>query len=395
VAVIPSAAIEDSGLAGRNPSLDIHHCAAQGTIISLVRGAEFRVSFFGFRFYDSSMALLLDVRRLTVELPTPSGWVRPVNDVSFQLAPGETLGLVGESGCGKTMLSLALMGLLPPGARRAGEAWLAARNAAGAGSLNLTTLSERELVAVRGREIGMVFQEPMTALNPVLRVGEQIEEAIRAHLPRRVRGESAVSAGEIERRAVGALERAAVPEPELRARQYPHQLSGGLRQRAMIAMALAADPRILIADEPTTALDVTVQKQILELLARLRRELGLGLLFITHDLGVVAQVADRLAVMYAGRIVEEGPVADVLRRTRHPYTEGLLRASPRLRRRKLEPIAGAVPQLNALPPGCAFEPRCHYRRAECTAAVPELRAAAPEHRARCILVEPAAEEVTR
>ncbi len=341
------------------------------------------------------MAPLLDVHHLTVELPTPSGWVRPVNDVSFQLVPGETLGLVGESGCGKTMLSLALMGLLPPGARRAGEAWLAARNAGGAGRLNIVALGDRELVALRGREIGMVFQEPMTALNPVLRIGAQIEEAIRAHLPHSGRGGSAPGPGEIGRRALQALERAAVPEPQLRARQFPHQLSGGLRQRAMIAMALAADPQILIADEPTTALDVTVQKQILELLARLRRELGLGLLFITHDLGVVAQVADRLAVMYAGRIVEEGPVVEVLRRPRHPYTEGLLRASPQLRRRKLEPIAGVVPRLDALPPGCAFEPRCPYRRAECAAAVPELRLAAPEHRARCILVEPAVEEVTR
>ena len=329
------------------------------------------------------MAPLLDVRGLTVELPTPGGWVKPVNDVSFGLAPGESLGLVGESGCGKTMLSLALVGLLPPGARRAGEAWLAPgaaeRSKMADGRLNLVALTERELRAVRGREIGMVFQEPMTALNPVLRVGAQVAEAIRAHAPQ-------LAAGEVERRTLEALERARVPEPQLRASQYPHQLSGGLRQRAMIAMALAAGPRVLIADEPTTALDVTVQKQILELLARLRRELGLALLFITHDLGVVAEITDRVAVMYAGRIVEEGPAGEVLRRPRHPYTEGLLRASPRLRRARLAPIAGAVPRLDALPPGCAFEPRCPYRRAECAAAVPELRFAAPEHRARCILV---------
>ncbi len=333
------------------------------------------------------MSALLDVRGLTVELPTPSGWACPVNDVSFDLAPGESLGLVGESGCGKTMLSLALLGLLPPGARTAGEAWLAVNSR----RLNLAALTERELAALRGREIAMVFQEPMTALNPVLRVGAQIAEAIRAHEP-------SLSAGEVARRRREALERAAVPEPELRARQYPHQLSGGLRQRVMIAMALASGtrragqsdtlaPRLLIADEPTTALDVTVQKQILELLARLRGELGLALLFITHDLGVVAQIADRLAVMYAGRIVEEGPVRDLLRRPRHPYTEGLLRASPRLQRAQLAPIAGAVPRLDALPPGCAFEPRCPYRREECSAAVPELRIAAAGHRARCILVE--------
>jgi len=344
-----------------------------------------------FRFYDACMAPLLEVRGLTVELPTPAGWVRPVNEVWFELSAGETLGLVGESGCGKTMLSLALLGLLPPGARTTGEAWLAQRNDSrnsGSERLNLAALTERERVPVRGREIAMIFQEPMTALNPVMRIGAQIEEGIRAHQPE-------LAAGELTRRTREALEHAAVPEPELRARQFPHQLSGGLRQRAMIAMALAAGPRLLIADEPTTALDVTVQKQILELLGRLRRELGLGLLFITHDLGVVAQVADRLAVMYAGRIIEEGPAGTVLRRPRHPYTEGLLRASPQLKRRKLEPIAGAVPRLGALPPGCAFEPRCPYRRAECSAAVPELRVVVndvgpvvtPRHRARCILVE--------
>ncbi len=318
---------------------------------------------------------LLEVRGLTVELPTPQGWVRPVNDVSLSIAPGETLGLVGESGSGKTMLSLALLGLLPPGARASGEAWFGANGR----RRNLVTLSEREFPAVRGREIAMVFQEPMTALNPVLRVGAQIEEAIRAHNPQ-------LSASETQRRALEALARARVPEPELRARQFPHQLSGGLRQRALIAMALAAGPQLVIADEPTTALDVTVQKEILELLARLRAELGLALLFITHDLGVVAQVAGRLAVMYAGRIVEMGPANEVLRGPRHPYTEGLLRASPQLRRQKLEPIPGAVPRLDALPPGCAFEPRCPYRKPECAAAVPELRAAGPEHRARCILV---------
>ena len=183
-----------------------------------------------------------------------------------------------------------------------------------------------------------------------------------------------------------ALEQAAVPEPDVRAEQFPHQLSGGLRQRAMIAMALAASPRLLIADEPTTALDVTVQKQILDLLDRLRRELKLGLLFITHDLGVVAQVAERVAVMYAGRIVEEGPVQEVLRVPRHPYTQGLLAASPKLRRSKLTPIPGTVPQLIALPPGCAFEPRCGLRRSECTAAVPALRSASASHTARCVLI---------
>ena len=347
------------------------------------------------------MAALIELRGLTVELPTPRGWIRPVDDVSFTLETGESLGLVGESGSGKSMLALALMGLLPPGARIHGEAWLAGTNGRETSRVNLLELPERERVGTRGRDVAMIFQEPMTALNPVMRVGAQIAEAIRAH-------HAGLARGEVDRRVLGALERAAVPEPALRARQYPHQLSGGLRQRVMIAMALAGGkgqgnsddsdrtaPRLLIADEPTTALDVTVQKQILELLARLRRDLGLTLLFITHDLGVVAQVADRIAVTYAGRIVEEGPAREVLERPRHPYTAGLLRASPQLVRQKLEPIPGTVPSLTALPSGCAFEPRCSLRRAECAEAMPDLRVAGPQHRARCILVENILEEITR
>jgi oligopeptide/dipeptide ABC transporter ATP-binding protein len=342
------------------------------------------------------MATSLDVRGLTVELPTRSGWVRPVHDVSFTLARGETLGIVGESGSGKTMLSLALMGLEPHGARHDGQAWLHPRNANGnsngasrrdpaAASApelpreNLLALSPEKMREIRGREIAMIFQEPMTALNPVLRIGAQIEEAIRVHEPR-------TGANEIRSRTLAAIERAALPDPERRVRQYPHQLSGGLRQRVMIAMALAAGPGVLIADEPTTALDVTVQKQILELLAKLRRELQLSMLFITHDLGVVAQVADRVVVMYAGRIVEAGPVAEVLRAPRHPYTEGLLRAAPRLAREKLVPIPGTVPALDVLPAGCAFAPRCPHRVPQCDAAVPGLRAVNANHHARCILV---------
>jgi peptide/nickel transport system ATP-binding protein len=327
------------------------------------------------------MATSLEVRGLTVELPTTGGWVRPVNDVSFTLGQGETLGIVGESGSGKTMLSLALMGLEPHGARHTGEAWLNLRGggARSATRENLLGISQNEMRELRGREIAMIFQEPMTALNPVLRIGAQVEEAIRVHEPR-------AGKSEIYRRALAALERAALNDPARRARQYPHQLSGGLRQRVMIAMALAAGPGVLIADEPTTALDVTVQKQILELLAKLRRELQLSMLFITHDLGVVAQVAGRVAVMYAGRIVEEGPVAEVLRAPRHPYTEGLLRAAPRLAREKLVPIPGTVPSLDALPAGCAFGPRCPQHVAECDAAVPELRAVDKNHQARCILV---------
>jgi oligopeptide/dipeptide ABC transporter ATP-binding protein len=326
------------------------------------------------------MVTRLDVRDFSVELPTAGGWVRPVNDLSFTLGEGETLGIVGESGSGKTMLALGLMGLEPPGARRKGEAWLQQRDgAADCRGANLLATTPAEMRALRGREIAMIFQEPMTALNPVMRVGAQVEEAIRVHAPE-------LDENEIHRRAVQSLKRAAVPEPGLRARQYPHQLSGGLRQRVMIAMALAAGPGILIADEPTTALDVTVQKQILELLARLRRELQLSLIFITHDLGVVAQIADRIMVMYAGRIVEEGPAMEVLRRPRHPYTEGLLRAAPRLERGKLVPIPGTVPSLEALPHGCAFAPRCSQHVTDCDAAVPDFRAIAPDHHARCILI---------
>jgi oligopeptide/dipeptide ABC transporter ATP-binding protein len=329
------------------------------------------------------MAIRLEVRGLSVELPTPNGWVRPVNAVSFALAEGKTLGIVGESGSGKTMLSLALMGLLPPGARTSGEAWLhaAASNGSASGE-NLLADNSSQMRAARGRRIAMIFQEPMTALNPVMRVGAQIAEAIRAHEP-------SLGTKEINLRVLEALERAALPEPNRRARQYAHELSGGLRQRMTIAMALAAGPSVLIADEPTTALDVTVQKQILELLENLRRELRLSMLFITHDLGVVAQVADRVAVMYAGRIVEEGPTQEVLRRPAHPYTIGLLRAAPRLVREKIEAIPGTVPPLGALPPGCAFGPRCARHIAECDAAVPELAnaiAGKETHRARCIRI---------
>jgi oligopeptide/dipeptide ABC transporter ATP-binding protein len=334
---------------------------------------------------------LLAVQNLTVDLPTPAGWVRPVHDVSFSLDAGATLGLVGESGSGKTMLALALLGLLPPGARLSGDALFssefrvsnfesrASSREDSPAPLNLAALDNDALRPIRGREIAMVFQEPMTALNPVLRIGAQIEEAIAVHNPQ-------LPNREIRRRALAALEHAAVPEPAARAAQFPHQLSGGLRQRALIAMALACGPRLLIADEPTTALDVTIQKQILDLLKNLRARLGLALLFITHDLAVVAQIAEDIAVMYAGRIVEQGPTGEILRRPRHPYTEGLLRAAPQLESKTLQPIPGNVPRLDALPPGCAFEPRCPLRRPECSAAVPDLRSAAPGHSARCILV---------
>ena len=327
------------------------------------------------------MAPRLDVRGLTVELPTRAGWIKPVNDVSFALSEGETLGIVGESGSGKTMLALALMGLEPPGARHSGEAWLhRSRNGAGGNGSNLLAASDDDMRAIRGGEIAMIFQEPMTALNPVVRVGAQIEEAIRVHAP-------GLGRGEIRRRALEAIERAAIPEPERRARQYPHQLSGGLRQRAMIAMALAAGPSVLIADEPTTALDVTVQKQILELLETLRRDLRLSLLFITHDLGVVAQIADRVAVMYAGQIVEMASVHDLFTRPLHPYTQGLLASIPRVDQpsKKLESIPGSVPNLIFPPSGCRYHPRCPHAMPVCKEQRPPMTVEGTGHNVACFL----------
>jgi len=334
----------------------------------------------------ASAAPILHIDALEVGYELDGAVIAAVREVSLQVAVGECLGVVGESGSGKTMLALALMGLLPPGARPKGEAWLSSAHRNGSNSghrTNLVAAGSTEMRALRGRDIAMIFQEPMTALNPVMRVGAQVEEAIRVH-------EASLGAAEIRVRALHSLERAAIPNPAARARQYPHQLSGGLRQRVMIAMALAAGPGLLIADEPTTALDVTVQKQILELLGALRRELRLSLLFITHDLGVVAQIAGRVVVMYAGRIVEQGPTPEVLRRPRHPYTQGLLRAAPRLSGEKLAAIPGSVPALDALPPGCAFAPRCDQHIAECDRALPELVSVgggAENHRARCILAK--------
>ena len=276
------------------------------------------------------MAPLLQASGLTVELPTPQGWIQPVQDLSFRFEEGEVLSIVGESGSGKTMLALALMGLLPRGGRATGEAILQSRAPEDGGmpgrAANLLAASPPEMRAIRGREIAIVFQEPLSALNPVMRAGAQIEEAIRAHQPR-------LRARKVRELALESMRRAAIPQAEIRASQYPHQLSGGLRQRTMIAMALASGPRLLIADEPTTALDPTVQKQILELLKRLGDELGLAILFITHDLAVANEIADRLCVMNAGRFVEEGPAGEVLTHPRHAYTKKLLRAAPRLVRR--------------------------------------------------------------
>jgi peptide/nickel transport system ATP-binding protein len=300
-----------------------------------------------------------------------------VRDVSFSIAPGEVLGLVGESGSGKSVTSLAIMRLLPPQAHVSGEILFAENGSA----RSLTTIPDDSMRQLRGSRIAMIFQEPMTALNPVMRVGDQIAEAVRAHGSR--------SKSEAARLAVQAMTDVAIPEPDRRARDYPHQLSGGMRQRVMIAMAIVNRPQLLIADEPTTALDVTNQAQILELLGDLRRKFGLAMLFISHDLAVVSQVADRVAVMYAGSVVELGTKQEIFRAPAHPYTRGLLHAVPDLetdRGLPLGTIEGTVPPLHAMPPGCAFEPRCGFRVPECARELPPLVEVAEGHWARCPVV---------
>jgi oligopeptide/dipeptide ABC transporter ATP-binding protein len=300
-----------------------------------------------------------------------------VRDLSLSIASGEVLGLVGESGSGKSITSLAIMRLLPPQARVSGEIIFSEDGE----RRDLATLPDDPMRQLRGSRIAMIFQEPMTALNPVMRVGDQVAEAVRAHGTRARR-----EAGSL---AVQALRDVAIPEPEKRARDYPHQLSGGMRQRVMIAMAIVNRPKLLIADEPTTALDVTIQAQILELLADLRTKFGLAMLFISHDLAVVSRVADRVAVMYAGTLVEIGGKEQVFREPDHPYTRGLLQAVPNLNTNRKQPlgtIEGTVPPLHAMPPGCAFEPRCDFRVQECARALPPLTEIAPAHWARCPVV---------
>jgi len=288
--------------------------------------------------------------------------------------------LVGESGSGKSVTSLAIMRLLPPQARISGEILFGAN---GTDARNLPGVDEESMRRLRGSRIGMIFQEPMTALNPVMRVGDQIAEAVRAH--------NSVSRKEAWQRAVDAMNEVAIPDAGRRARDYPHQLSGGMRQRVMIAMAIVNRPQLLIADEPTTALDVTIQAQILELLGQLRSKFGLAMLFISHDLAVISQVADRVAVMYAGCLVEIGTKRDIFQSPAHPYTRGLLRAVPDLkteRNHPLETIEGTVPALHNLPSGCAFEPRCDYRIASCAEALPALAEVGPRHWARCPVLNP-------
>ncbi len=321
---------------------------------------------------------LLEVRNLSTHFATARGEVKAVDRVSFSLERGETLSLVGESGCGKSVTALSIMRLVaPPGHIAGGEILFEGRD--------LLKLSEPEMRSIRGNEIAMIFQDPMTSLNPVYTAGEQIAEAIRLH-----RG---VSKREAWNQAIEGMRDVAIPAPEVRAKNYPHEMSGGMRQRVMIAMALACDPKLLIADEPTTALDVTIQAQILELLAELRERRNLGLLLITHDLGVVAETADRVAVMYAGQIVEEAPVRELFRSPRHPYTEGLLRAVPRLseagagRKARLETIEGVVPNPLELPPGCRFAPRCAHAREQCNEGEIPLIETKTAHTSRCIRMD--------
>jgi oligopeptide/dipeptide ABC transporter ATP-binding protein len=301
-----------------------------------------------------------------------------VRDLNFSIASGEVLGLVGESGSGKSLTSLAIMGLLPPSATISGS--ITFENGNGQPQY-LTTLPPDQLRHLRGSRIAMIFQEPMTALNPVMRVGDQIAEAVLAHHD--------VSKAEAGRRAVDGMREVAIPEPERRARSYPHQLSGGMRQRVMIAMAIVNRPQLLIADEPTTALDVTIQQQILDLLNDLRHKFSLSMLFISHDLAVVSQVADRVAVMYAGSVVELASKHEIFRAPAHPYTRGLLQSVPNLRTERGRPlgtIEGTVPPIHAMPPGCTFEPRCGFRIPECARVFPPLAQVGPEHWARCPVV---------
>lgn len=299
---------------------------------------------------------VLNVRDLYVEFRTQKGNIQAVRGIDFDIRAGETLGVVGESGAGKSVSFLALLGLLPRTARVSGQALV--------GDVNLIGASRKEMRSVRGSQIAMIFQDPLSALNPVQRVGDQIVEMIRAHQP--------LGVAQARQRAVELLDMVGIPQAGERSRQFPHEFSGGMRQRVMIAMAISNNPRILIADEPTTALDVTVQAQILELIGSLQKELGMAIVMITHDLGVIARVADRVQVMYAGRIVEENDVDGVFARPRHPYTEGLLRSLPRVGQGALVPIAGSPPNMLRPPTGCAFAARCRLADAHCSMEMPEL-----------------------
>jgi oligopeptide/dipeptide ABC transporter ATP-binding protein len=314
---------------------------------------------------------LLSVEDMHVEFWTRRGTVYAVNGISFEIAPGETLGVVGESGCGKSVTSLALLGILPrAGAVTGGSATFEGRD--------LLKLSDNELRRIRGRDIAMIFQDPMTSLNPVLTIGRQIREALDAHFDLRKK--------EADRRVAELLDRVGIPSPEVRLKDYPHQFSGGMRQRAMIAMALACEPKLLIADEPTTALDVTIQAQILELLRELVAERDTALILITHDLGVVAGMCERVNVMYAGMFMETGSAEQLFSRPRHPYTLGLLQSVPRLdaeRKTKLQPIEGSPRDMLRAPQACPFQPRCRFEVEQSHLEVPPLRELEPGHKVAC------------
>jgi oligopeptide transport system ATP-binding protein len=319
------------------------------------------------------MAPLLEVRDLETHFRTQDGVVKAVNKVSFHVNRGETLGIVGESGCGKSVTSLSIMRLIPnpPGKIVGGQILFDGED--------LVQMSEEEMRHIRGNRIAMIFQDPMTSLNPVLTIGRQITESLELHMK--------LSKREATSRATELLDMVGIPSPGKRLDNYPHQFSGGMRQRVMIAMALSCNPELLIADEPTTALDVTIQAQILELINRLREELDTAVIMITHDLGVVAGMTDRVTVMYAGGVVEEGPTKEIFANPRMPYTIGLLRSIPRLdeeRGHKLTPIRGLPPSLVDLPQICPFSPRCDYVQEACLTQVPQLRSVAADHRAACL-----------
>jgi oligopeptide/dipeptide ABC transporter ATP-binding protein len=319
--------------------------------------------------------MLLEVKNLKTGFRTDEGSFLAVDDVSFSLEKGKTLGIVGESGCGKSVTSLSIMRLIPtpPGRIEGGEIWFNGRD--------LLKLPEYEMRKIRGNDIAMIFQEPMTSLNPVFTCGSQIAEAIELH-------QKNLKRSEIREKTIQMLRLVGIPEPEKRVDEYPHQLSGGMRQRVMIAMALSCNPQLLIADEPTTALDVTIQAQILDLIRKLQREFNASMILITHDLGVVAETCDDVAVMYAGRVVEYGSVEDIFYRPRHQYTKGLLDSIPHFetghRRDRLETIKGLVPSMLDLPPGCRFSARCRAAQADCQAQDPPLQAFGGKHVAACI-----------
>jgi peptide/nickel transport system ATP-binding protein len=319
---------------------------------------------------------LLEIKGLKTHFKTDDGWLHAVDGVDIAIDAGETVGVVGESGCGKSVTAMTVLKLvaMPPGRIVAGQVLWQGRD--------LVPLTADEMRRIRAKEIAIVFQEPMTSLNPVYSVGEQIAESVRLH--------DGVSRKEAMNRAVEMLKLVRIPTPERRVRDYPHQFSGGMRQRVMIAIALACNPKLLIADEPTTALDVTIQAQILDLMGELKSRLGMAVMLITHAMGVVAETAQRVVVMYAGKVVEEAPVEELFARPRHPYTQGLIRSIPRIdaaatHKVRLEAIAGTVPKLIAPPEGCRFAARCKFALPQCVAATPPLRAVAPGHKVACIL----------